>query len=108
MKKKGWGKIVHFSSLAARVGGIESDIHYAISEAGLIGLVRTMAKEAARHGINVNSAAPGIIATRPVLVRIEDHRSDYEQSIPMDRVGSPHSDYITRITGDINGGMYTG
>ncbi|MBN1685848.1 MAG: SDR family oxidoreductase [Spirochaetales bacterium] len=121
MKKKGWGKIVHFSSLAARVGGIEAGVHYATSKAGLIGLVRTMAKEAAPHGINVNAVAPGIIATKPVLAQIEDHKSDYEQSIPMRRVGlpqdvadtvlflcSPLSDYITGITVDINGGMYMG
>ena len=121
MKGKGWGKIVHFSSLAARVGGIEAGVHYACSKAGLIGLVRTMAKEAAPHGINVNAVAPGIIATGPVLAQIEDHMSDYVKSIPLGRIGSPQevaetvlflcsplSDYITGITVDVNGGMYMG
>ncbi len=121
MKKKGWGKIVHFSSLAARVGGIEVGAHYAASKAGLIGLVRTLAKESAPHGITVNAVAPGIIGTKPVLAQISDHMDDYARSIPMGRIGtpqevagtvlflcSPFSDYITGVTVDINGGMYMG
>ena len=121
MKEKGWGKIVHFSSLAARVGGIEVGVHYSVSKAGLIGLVRTLAKEAAPYGINVNALAPGIIATKPVLTKISDHLDDYTESIPLGRVGSPVdvagtvlffcsplSDYITGVTVDVNGGMYMG
>ena len=85
MKEKGWGKIVHFSSLAARVGGIEVGAHYAASKGGLIGLVRTLAKEAAPHGITVNAVAPGIIGTKPVLAQISDHMDDYRKSIPLGR-----------------------
>lgn len=121
MKKNGWGKIVHFSSLAARVGGIEVGAHYAASKGGLIGLVRTLAKEAAPHGITVNAVAPGIIGTKPVLEQITDHIDDYSDTIPLGRVGTPEdvagtvlflcsplSDYITGVTLDINGGMYMG
>ena len=121
MKGKGWGKIVHFSSLAARVGGIEVGAHYAASKAGLIGLVRTLAKEAAPHGITVNAVAPGIIATGPVKTQIADHEEAYTATIPLGRIGnaddvagvvlflcSPLSDYITGATVDVNGGMYMG
>jgi 3-oxoacyl-[acyl-carrier protein] reductase len=121
MKEKGWGKIVHFSSLAARVGGIEVGAHYAASKAGLIGLVRTLAKEAAPHGITVNAVAPGIIGTKPVLAQISDHMDDYAEKIPLGRIGTPEevaatvlflcapfSDYVTGITVDVNGGMYMG
>ena len=45
MKARGSGKIINFSSLAARVGGIEVGVHYAASKAGLIGFTRTLAKE---------------------------------------------------------------
>ena len=121
MKEKGWGKIVHFSSLAARVGGIEVGAHYAASKAGLIGLVRTLAKEAAPHGITVNAIAPGIVGTAPVLAQIEDHLEEYGKTIPLGRIGTPEevarvvlflcsplSDYITGVTVDVNGGMYMG
>jgi len=121
MKGRGWGKIVNFSSLAARVGGIEVGIHYAASKAGLLGLTRTLAKEGAPHGITVNAVAPGIIATATVLRQVGDHEDQYRKSIPMGRLGrpedvahvvlflaSPLSDYVTGIVVDVNGGMYMG
>ncbi|MCD6519537.1 MAG: SDR family oxidoreductase [Anaerolineae bacterium] len=121
MKKLGWGKIINFSSLAARVGGIEVGIHYAASKAGLIGLTRTLAKEGGPYGINVNAVAPGIIATEPVKRQIAGHEEQYISQIPLRRLGepqdvanvilflaSPLSDYITGIVLDINGGIYMG
>ncbi|MBN1837073.1 MAG: SDR family oxidoreductase, partial [Spirochaetales bacterium] len=73
MKSRGYGRLIHFSSLAARVGGIEAGIHYAASKAGLLGLVRTLAKEGAPHNVTANAVAPGIIATDPVKKQIGDH-----------------------------------
>jgi NAD(P)-dependent dehydrogenase (short-subunit alcohol dehydrogenase family) len=121
MKERRYGKIVHVSSLAARVGAIETGIHYSAAKAGLIGLVRTLAKEGAPHGVAVNAVAPGIIATEPVMKKISDHVEDYLRIIPMGRLGqpedvasvilflcSPLSDYITGATIDINGGQYMG
>ncbi len=121
MKEKGWGKIVHFSSLAARVGGIEAGVHYTVSKAGLIGLVRSLAKEAAPYNVTVNAVAPGIIGTGPVLAQISGRTEDYKKIIPLGRIGSPEdvaktvlffcshlSDYITGVTVDVNGGMYMG
>ncbi len=121
MKKAGWGRVIHLSSLAARVGGIEAGVHYSASKAGLIGLTKTMAKEGAPYGVTVNVLAPGIIATGPVLKQVGDHRDDYKKTIPLGRLGrpedvanavlffcSPLSDYITGITVDINGGLFMG
>ncbi len=121
MKERGWGKVVNFSSLAARVGGIEVGIHYAASKAGLLGLTRTLAKEGAPHGITVNAVAPGIIATETVIRQVGDHEDDYRDTIPLGRLGqpedvarvvlflaSPLSDYVTGIVVDVNGGMYMG
>lgn len=121
MKNTGYGRIVHFSSLAARVGGIEAGIHYAASKAGLIGLVRTLAKEGAPYNVTVNAVAPGVIATDPVKKQIGGHEESYNQSIPLGRLGrpedvagavlflcSPLANYITGITLDINGGLYMG
>jgi 3-oxoacyl-[acyl-carrier protein] reductase len=121
MKNRGYGRMIFFSSLAARVGGIEAGCHYAASKAGLIGLVRTLAKETAPHGVTVNAVSPGIIATDPVKKQISDHEDEYIRSIPLGRIGkpedvagavlflcSPLSDYITGIVLDINGGLYMG
>ena len=120
MKDRG-GKIVVFSSLAARVGGIEAGIHYAASKAALIGLTRTLAKEGGPFEINVNAVAPGIILTEPVKRQIGDREEAYLAQIPLRRLGqpqdvanvvlflaSPLSDYITGAVLDINGGIYMG
>jgi NAD(P)-dependent dehydrogenase (short-subunit alcohol dehydrogenase family) len=121
MKARQWGRIVNFSSLAARVGGIEVGIHYAASKAGLIGLTRTLAKEGGPHGITVNAVAPGIILTEPVRRQMAGREDTYTAQIPLRRLGqpgdvanvilfiaSPLSSYITGAVIDINGGIYMG
>lgn len=121
MKARGGGSIVTFSSLAARVGGIEVGIHYAASKAALIGFTRTLAKEGGPHGITVNAVAPGVILTEPVKRQVAGHEEAYTATIPLRRLGlpadvanvvlflaSPLSSYITGTVLDINGGMYMG
>jgi 3-oxoacyl-[acyl-carrier protein] reductase len=121
MKERRDGKIITFSSLAARVGGIEVGIHYSASKAALIGFTRTLAKEGGPYGINVNAVAPGIILTEPVKRQIGGREDAYKEQIPLRRLGepqdvanvilflaSPLSDYITGAVLDINGGIYMG
>jgi len=121
MKERGGGKIIAFSSLAARVGGIEVGIHYTASKAGLIGLTRTLAKEVGPFGITVNAVAPGFILTGPVQRQLAGREEEYAAQIPLRRLGeaqdvadvvlflaSPLSRYITGAVIDINGGLYMG
>ncbi|HRJ43005.1 MAG: SDR family oxidoreductase [Caldilineaceae bacterium] len=121
MKERRGGAIVNFSSLAARVGGIEVGIHYAASKAALIGFTRTLAKEGGPFGITVNAVAPGVILTDPVRRQVAGHEEAYTAQIPLRRLGqpqdvanvvlflvSPLSNYITGTVLDINGGMYMG
>ncbi len=121
MKDRRYGKIINFSSMAARVGGIEAGLHYAVSKAGLIGLTKTLAKEGGPYQVNVNAVAPGIIVTGPVAKQIGGHEDSYINNIPLKRLGqpqdvanvvlflaSPLSDYVTGLVIDINGGMYMG
>lgn len=121
MKERRGGSIVTFSSLAARVGGIEVGIHYAASKAALIGFTRTLAKEGGRYDITVNAVAPGVILTEPVRRQVAGHEEAYTATIPLQRLGlpqdvanvvlflaSPLSKYMTGVVLDINGGMYMG
>ena len=121
MKERRDGAIITFSSLAARVGGIEVGIHYAASKAALIGLTRTLAKEGGPYGITVNAVAPGVILTEPVKRQVGDHEEAYTAQIPLGRLGqpedvsnvvlflaSPLSSYVTGVVLDINGGLYMG
>jgi 3-oxoacyl-[acyl-carrier protein] reductase len=121
MKQRGGGKIINFSSLAARVGGIEVGIHYSASKAALIGFTRTLAKEGGPFAVNVNAIAPGVIMTEPVKRQIEGRENAYTAQIPLQRLGKPRdvanvvlflasslSDYVTGAVLDVNGGIYMG
>jgi len=121
MKARRGGKIINFASLAARIASIEAGTHYSVSKAGMISLTRNLAKECAPYGICVNAVAPGIIATDPVKKQIAGREQEYNERIPLGRVGqpqdvanvvlflaSPLADYVTGIVLDINGGLYMG
>ncbi len=121
MKARRDGRIIAFSSLAARVGGIEVGLHYTASKAGLIGLTRTLAKEAGPYGITVNAVAPGFIMTGPVQQQLAGREEEVAAQIPLRRLGepqdvadvvlflaSPLARYITGAVIDINGGLYMG
>ncbi len=69
MKERGAGKIVNIASVAGRQG-IESMPHYSASKAGVISFTQSMAKELARHNINVNAICPGMLWT-PMWEQLE-------------------------------------
>lgn len=121
MKARKSGKIINFSSMAARVGGIEVGIHYAVSKAGLFAFTKTLAKELGPFGINVNTVAPGFTETAPVMTQLAGREERFIAPIPLGRLGQPMdtaktvlflasslSDYITGQIIDINGGQYMG
>jgi 2-deoxy-D-gluconate 3-dehydrogenase len=62
MVGRGHGKIVFTASLLSFQGGITVP-GYTASKHGVAGLVKALANEWARHGVNVNGIAPGYIAT---------------------------------------------
>lgn len=63
MKRRGYGRIVNISSTTGAVAGVAGDAPYAAAKAGIVGLTRAVALEAARNGVTVNAVAPGWIAT---------------------------------------------
>jgi NAD(P)-dependent dehydrogenase (short-subunit alcohol dehydrogenase family) len=62
MKKRGWGRIIGISSTTYHAGYGER-AHYVASKAGLIGFVRSLAREVGDFGITVNALAPGLTRT---------------------------------------------
>ncbi|MHB9034477.1 MAG: SDR family NAD(P)-dependent oxidoreductase, partial [Anaerolineae bacterium] len=121
MKARKYGRIINFSSMAARVGGIEAGAHYATSKAGLIGLTKTIAKIGGPFNVTCNAVAPGIISTDPVRKQIGGHEDAYLRTIPLQRLGEPIdvakvvlflasnlADYLTGLVIDVNGGIYMG
>lgn len=58
MLERGWGKVVCVSSISA-TWGQRAGIGYAAGKAGLDGFVRSLAKEVAAAGVNVNGVVIG-------------------------------------------------
>jgi 3-oxoacyl-[acyl-carrier protein] reductase len=63
MKRARYGRIVNISSTTGAVAAVAGDAAYAAAKAGMVGLTRAVALEAAPFGITVNAVAPGWIAT---------------------------------------------
>jgi 3-oxoacyl-[acyl-carrier protein] reductase len=63
MQQRGYGRIVNIASTTGAVAGVAGDAAYAAAKAGVVGLTRSVALEAGRFGVTVNSVAPGWIAT---------------------------------------------
>ena len=63
MTSRRWGRIIMVSSVTGPVMAIRGDVGYASAKAGMVGLTRAAAVDAAGHGITVNAVAPGWIAT---------------------------------------------
>ena len=113
MRAQGGGRIIHVSSLAGQAAsGIGP--HYAASKAGMLGLMRFMARELGPDRITVNAVAPAGIPTE-----IFDTLGMKPGRGPLDRSGTPEdvaaavsylaSDDAGYVTGDtisLNGGAY--
>lgn len=117
MKSQKYGKIVNISSIAGKMGDITSAPGYGPSKAGIDALTKTLARQLAPYGINVNAVAPHAIETEMSAQWSEERRKEIIASIPLGRLGKPDdvanavlflaSDEASFITGeilDVNGG----
>jgi 3-oxoacyl-[acyl-carrier protein] reductase len=87
MKRRGGGRIVNVSSIAAKARG--GSVAYTAAKGGVESLTRAMAQELAPEGILVNAVSPGRIAT-PFHDRFSspESREEKTKSIPLGREGS--------------------
>jgi len=118
MSKHKSGKIVSIASVSGEMGN-PGQANYAASKAGVIGFTKTIAREFAGRGINVNAIAPGYIQTPMTDAVPEKAKEAMKQMIPMERLGQPEdvaqavlflvsdsSSYITGQVLNVNGGIY--
>jgi 2-hydroxycyclohexanecarboxyl-CoA dehydrogenase len=94
MVERRHGRIVNIASDAARVGS-SGEAVYAACKGGLVAFSKTIAREHARHGINVNVVCPGPTDTalfdgfKQGAGNPEKLVQAFERSIPLGRIGQP-------------------
>ncbi len=87
MMPRQFGRVVLFSSMAARTGG-KNVAHYAASKGGILGLARALAVEAAADNIRVNAISPVITDTAmPRAVVSDEYMQSRKNHIPLGRIG---------------------
>jgi 3-oxoacyl-[acyl-carrier protein] reductase len=115
MLERGFGRFVAISSVAASTGGMVG-AHYASSKAGLHGLVHSIARQGAGHGVTANAIAPALVDTAMLPVDATD-RERIAELIPVGRLGDPaevadlvvaviSNGYLTSQVIGLDGGMH--
>lgn len=110
-------KIVNISSDAGRVGSTGETV-YAGTKGALIAFTKSLAREMARHQINVNCVCPGPTDTPLFATLPENIRAALIKAIPFRRLATPRevadavlffasaqSDYITGQVLSVSGGL---
>lgn len=116
MLKQRSGSIINISSVVGETGN-PGQANYAASKAGIIGLTKSVAREAASRGITCNAITPGFIETDMTAALSEKNQKAMLEQIPLKKFGKTKdiaeaavflskSEYITGQTIRVNGGMY--
>ena len=119
MRAAGRGKIVCIGSIAAQQGGVSSGPHYVAAKAGVHGMAKWLAKDAAQHGVTVNVVSPGpgddADVDRPERRGRGRRPASSARSVGSGRpedvaeavlfLASPMANWITGATLDVNGGL---
>ena len=114
------GSIVNVASAAAFSStSLLPQAGYVAAKTGLVGLTRELALQWARYGVRVNALCPGMFASEmtSALVDVTELRTEFEKSVPLQRIGRPHeldgaiaflaspaSSYMTGTTILVDGG----
>ena len=127
MLERGSGRIIMISSVIGEMGNI-GQVNYASSKAGLFGLTKTLAREAAMQlqragkndgiGVTVNTVTPGFIETEMLSSVPQKVLDGIRARVPLGRLGQPEeiarvvhflaadaSSYITGQVWGVNGGL---
>lgn len=88
MLKRRSGSIVAVSSVVG-LGGNAGQANYAAAKAGMIGMVKSLARECGSRGVRVNAVAPGYIETEMTDSLEEWRRREIDVRIPAGRWGTP-------------------
>ena len=117
MMRRRHGRIIGITSVVG-VTGNPGQGNYTAAKAGMIGMMKSIAKEYAKRGVTANCVAPGFIAT-PMTDKLNDkQREAIMTMVPANRLDTPddvaaavvylasdEAAYVTGQTLHVNGGM---
>ena len=119
MAQRGYGRILHIASISGKEGNPYL-VAYSATKAGLIGMVKSVAKEYATSGVTINAMAPALIESPMSESFSEKQLALLKSRIPMERLGksqevadlaawiiSPACSFTTGFTFDLSGGRAT-
>jgi 2-hydroxycyclohexanecarboxyl-CoA dehydrogenase len=117
MIERNSGKVVTVSSDAGRVGSL-GETMYSGAKGGAIAFTKSLAREVARYGINVNCVCPGPTDTPLLRAVPEKHQEAFVKATPMRRLAKPseiadailffasdRASFITGQTISVSGGL---
>jgi 3-oxoacyl-[acyl-carrier protein] reductase len=119
MQRAGFGRIILLASLAGQVGGVVAGAHYAASKAGILSLVKSLARQVGTQGVTINAVSPGPVDSQMTSTWPSEDRQRMLAAIPLGRfarpeeiadvvafLASPRAGYIHGARIDINGGAF--
>jgi NAD(P)-dependent dehydrogenase (short-subunit alcohol dehydrogenase family) len=117
MIARGSGSVVNFASTAGEYGSISPAAHYAAAKAAVIGMTKSLAREASPHGVRINAISPGPTDTVALGAATPEQKKIVGARMLLNRLGRPDeiaggclyllSDLSTFVTGtvlQVNGG----
>lgn len=113
------GRIILFASQGWWTGGYGGSVVYSASKGGVVSLARGLARTYGRHGITVNTVAPGLVDTSMLTDGLQPGvLDDLVASTMVGRIAEPreiagsvvflaseHASYITGATLNVSGGL---
>ena len=118
MAKRGFGRIVNISSIAAFKGEY-GHANYSSSKGALLSMTKSIAVEYVKNGITANCIAPGAIESRMTAALTDEIKKELVNMIPMGCMGngddiaaavtylaSREARYVTGQTIHVNGGWF--
>jgi 3-oxoacyl-[acyl-carrier protein] reductase len=117
LRQEEGGSILNISSISGSAG-MAGQSNYSASKAGMIGLTKALAKEAASRKVTVNAIALGLVATDMTGALDESYRARLLEQIPLGRFAeasevarvacfmlSDEARYITGQVLQVDGGL---
>jgi len=117
MISRGGGSIVNFASTAGEYGSISPAAHYAAAKGAVIGMTKSLAREASPHGVRVNAISPGPTDTVALGAATPEQKAAVGARTLFNRLGRPDeiaagcvyllsgmSTFVTGTVLQVNGG----